>query len=98
MGQYIYERSELFWITILQVNTALSLFHPSEVNILQQLLKVGTEYGKIEDFIRRHRNVQDFPNITKRETAMMDTDEGNLKLHKTCVMSMIHSAHRPGWQ
>ena len=42
----------------MRVNAALSLFHPAEVKILNALLEVGTEYWRLQEFVRRHRDHQ----------------------------------------
>jgi gamma-tubulin complex component 4 len=40
----------------MRVNPALSLFHPAEVKIVNSLLEIGTEYSRLQKFIRRHRD------------------------------------------
>ena len=40
----------------LKVNSALPLFHPAELAIIQNLLDLATEYLKLQSFISRHRN------------------------------------------
>jgi hypothetical protein len=41
-----------------KVNPALSLFHPAEVSVLNQLLSVATDYKKIMNFISKYGSGQ----------------------------------------
>ena len=42
----------------IRVNGSLPLFHPAEVKILDSLLEIGTEFWRLQEFIRRHRDHQ----------------------------------------